>query len=230
MRQTPPLVCKNGAGRRIKRIRECHRSLRVPILEAGLLVHTRLAFATLEVTPGLELVVLNVIRLGNLLVGHEHVAQNRSLARICGRHLGGRDMPALHNAGEFERRYFEPCTEVLGVLIWVGEQLKLLDSSDKLHRERLCHHAVAQALLKVPCLIRLLGVDIHTAALLREPVIRTVHNAPLHDIAERRQTGKNDSEVTSALRRGAFEQTIDVLQKHIARTSLKLQESIDLPP
>ena len=63
-----------------------------------------------------------------------------------------------------------------------------------------------------------------------ETVVRGVHNAPLDRVAQGGEAGKDDGEVPTALRRGAFKQAVDVFEQHVARRVLKAQEPVDVPP
>lgn len=115
----PPLTCEDGTGRSVDRIRERHGTFRVEVLEAGPLVHAWLLLASLEIAPFLELLVLDVILVGNLLVGNEHVAEgdHRSVVGRLRRHRA--DLAALHRSGVFEGRLLETATKALGILIRV---------------------------------------------------------------------------------------------------------------
>jgi hypothetical protein len=74
-----------------------------------------------------------------------------------------------------------------------------------------------------------LGNDEHPTTPLRKSIIRSVHDAPFHEVTQRVQTPENHCEISTPLLRRGLEKPIDVLEDDV-RGSLQFKEFVDLPP
>ena len=127
-RASSTLTCQDGAGRTVKRVRERHRTLRVRVLKAGLLVNALLVLGALEILPLGQLVRLDIELLWHLGLGNKHVAQELARAVIALDNLARGDMPVLHDARVHKRGNLAPFVEVTRSNVGVIGDVNVPDS------------------------------------------------------------------------------------------------------
>ena len=118
---------------------------------------------------------------------------------------------------------------MLGNVIRVTLNLKLGNLLRVLRRKRTCHHAFFCTVWQIPVIAGHFSKNVNAFASLVKPVFAAVHNMPFNRITQVSHARKDNREITAALRRRTFEQTINVLEQHVLRL-FQMQETIDVPP
>lgn len=226
---TPPLTGKDGSGRRVHRVGKCHGTFRISIRKACLFIDTRLALPTLEIAPFGKLRLVDEKIFRHLRIGNEDVTERLARPFIHRLDFCGHDCAALHDSRILKRGYLKSRTEALRVFKRVIINRKRRFCRSATRRKRIRHNTRAESFLQIPSVFRPLCVDIHSAALLREPVIRSIHHTPFRGISKRSQARQNNCEVATALRRGTLEQAINIFEQTVLGL-LQTQEPIDVPP
>lgn len=138
-------------------------------------------------------------------------------------------MAALHDAGVFELRCLLTNTKASRVLVRIGQDIELGHFVRVDGGEGPRHNAVMHAISKIDLAGVLLAEDINALAALGEPVFRRVDYAPFNGVIEIGEAAQDNGEVTTALRCGRLEQTVNILKEAEAGL-LHLEEVIDVPP
>ena len=73
-------------------------------------------------------------------------------------------------------------------------------------------------------------IYIHAFTTLRKTVFSTVNHTPLDRVIQVRKAGQHNGEIAAALRRGTFEQAVDVLEQDVAWFILQTKKTVDVPP
>lgn len=220
---------EDGAARFIGGIREAHGSLGIRVCKARLFVGALFALAALKVAPVGELFVRDVELLRNIRLVDKHIAKHAALTVIVLSKVASQNMAALHDTGVLELRCLLTSAKASRVLIRVEQDVELghfvgIDSGEGLR-----HYAVMHAISKINLAGVLLAEDVNALAALGETVFRRVDHAPFDGVIKISKATQNDGEVATALRRGRFEQAVNVLKETEARF-FHLEEVIDVPP
>lgn len=223
------LARENRAARLIDGIRETHGSLGIRVRKARLLVGALFALAALEVAPVRKLFVRDVELLWNICLVDKHIAKHAALTVIVFSEVARQNMAVLHDTGILELRCLLTNAKASRVLVRIGQDIELSHFIGVDGGEGLRHNAVMHAIGKIDLAGVLLAEDIHALATLGEPVFRRVDYAPFNGVIEIGEAAQDDGEVTTALRCGRLEQTVNIL-KETEAGFLHLQEVIDVPP
>ena len=159
--------------------------------------------APLRYAPAPKLWLGHEVVLGDVGFRLEHIPQGGPRAVPHGREVLGPDLSMRHVAGAPERGLAPPCTERLGHRDRVAQQRERLEQLAQRavgHRQRASDGPPMKHLRRVPWLRACQPAhDVHPSALLGEPVVGGVDDAPFDLVAEIRQRHEHHREVPASL-------------------------------